>query len=105
MKIETTSANFSIDTLEALLHRLAPLTDGSFREYHIGKVMELARSIPVGEMRPISFMVTYGGEQSSFGMNIFMDDVDAPDVEFFSSPAFIDQLEREYEKLCDQLGI
>jgi hypothetical protein len=103
-KIAEWSANFSFDTLDALLGRVVARS-GAVTDFHRRAIMDFVRSLKDGDEKPLSFEIRHNGERTSLGLRVFMDDPWAPDVSFFAPPEVIEMIAGEHRKLCDELGM
>ena len=67
--------------------------------------MALVRSMDLDQTERIGFSIQHKDKTQSLGLVIFMDDIDAPDIEFFTVPDLLKVIQHEHQKLCDELGI
>ncbi|MDJ0940692.1 MAG: hypothetical protein QNJ00_13105 [Woeseiaceae bacterium] len=104
MQIVETSMNFDLDMLEKLLRSLSDRCP-RFDDGALTKTMALVKGMKHDETQRHSVEVEFDGDVFYLGFEFFMDDIDAPDVRFWGTPAFVAWLESEYEAICDELGI
>jgi hypothetical protein len=104
-KIESWSANFSNETLETLLNRVVPKSSGKVTQKNVDEIMALVRSMKLDQVSRIGFAIQDNGETLSFGLEIFMDDIESPDVEFITIPELLQIINQEHQTLCNELGM
>jgi hypothetical protein len=105
MKIESFSANFDREIFDALLARVSAKWPDVLTPERQKEMTDFCLSLEHNDEKAMSFVVQRDGVTTSFGIRAFMDDLDFPDVEFFSVPEIIRTLEEEHEQLCEELGI
>ena len=105
MRIESFSANFDREIFTMLMERASMKWPRVLTPARVKEMTEFCLSLQHNEEKPLSFAVQHAGETTSFGICAFMDDIDFPDVEFFSFPEIIATLEREHERICEELEI
>ena len=97
--------NFDMENVRPFLQRISPLIEAGFGEAQIQQVCELAGSMAHDAEQELEFPIRYAGSDSLLRIGIFMDDINAPDVYFFSPPALAAQIDAEMEALCDEMGM
>ena len=105
MKIESFSANFDHEIFTVLMDRVSAKWPRVLTPARIKEMTEFCLSLQHNEEKPMSFAVQHAGMTTSFGIRAFMDDINFPDVEFFSFPEIIETLSSEYEQVCEELEI
>ena len=70
----------------------------------VKEMTDFCLSLQHNEEKPFSFTVQHDGVTTSFGIRAFMDDIQFPDVEFFSFPEIIKTIREEHERVCEELG-
>lgn len=105
MKLEESSMNFDAEYVIPFLERLKPLIEDGFSDREISQVRSLLQNMEVDEEKELEFPIKYKGEQSVLRIEIFMDDIDAPDVYFYTHPKLAEEIDKEFEKFADELGI
>lgn len=104
MKIETFSANFDQELFTRLMDRVSAQWPGVLPKARVKELTEFCLSLRHNEEKPMSFAVQHNGVTTSFGIRAFMDDLDFPDVEFFSFPDIIRTISEEFDLVCEELG-
>jgi HEAT repeat protein len=84
-----TSGNFDRETMASFLEKTSVLTRDQLQE--LDQVLD---SLDVEEEAEVEFLVPTADGQARLKMRIFMGDIDAPDIQFRSTPDVVDQLER-----------
>ena len=97
-EIHEASMNFDIENVEPFLRRVAQLIDG-FGSNEVASVMSDIRRMNVDDEHDWMFAVTYDGRSIPLVLRVFMDDIDAPDLYFFTTSAEL------ASRLQDEMGI
>jgi hypothetical protein len=87
------SGSFDVDEVQPFLDKLGRSLDAGFGPAEIEQVMSLLRQQAVGDEAELEFSVTYKGERVPLNLTLFMDDVNAPELYFFTSPALAARLD------------
>jgi hypothetical protein len=96
--------NFDLDGVGPFLSRLTTLVEG-FGDGEVRQLSEGIAAIPVESERTWDFMVRYQGAEVPLQVRAFMDDIDAPDLYFFSSPELAGAIQRELTAYAESLGM
>ena len=100
------SMNFDMDNVELFLNRITHLFDSGFGQDEISKAVEFTSSLNHDDEKEIQFGAKYLGKDEILIYRVFMDDIDAPDIYFFTSSASLSEaIGDEYDKMCEELGI
>lgn len=99
------SMNFDLDTLTPFLSRVSGLVDSGFGEPEITELMAEVSSMAVDAEKQRTYSVIHAGRSTPLEVRVFMDDVDAPDVAFFTSPTLAEAIGQEMMKFAEELGI
>ena len=67
-------------------------------------VCHLAGHLAHDAKQEVEFPVTYGGKAALLRIEVFMEDIDSPDVYFFSPPALAAQIDAEMESFSRSWG-
>jgi hypothetical protein len=98
------SMNFDLDGVGPFLSRLTTLVEG-FGDAEVRQLSESIAEIPVESERSWDFMVRYQGAEVPLRVRAFMDDIDAPDLYFFTSPQLASAIQRELRTYAESLGM
>ncbi len=100
------SMNFDLENVQPFLSRISPFFDGGFGPSEITKAYEFTKSVAHDDEKEIEFTVDYKGKQEKMIYRVFMDDIDSPDIYFFTtSNELAEEIGNEYDKMCEKLGI
>jgi len=88
-----TSANFDMDNVGPFMERVSGVIPSGFGPAEVAQVVALAQGMEVNDEQVLTFNITFAGQPIQLYINVFLDDVDAPDVYFFSTPALIKKIE------------
>lgn len=91
------STNTDTESLGEFLAILAGRIEG-FGDAEIGQVLERVRALEQDATMEMSLDVSFRGKTERLRIEVFMDDIDAPDVYFFGSRSLIRAIEREWEQ-------
>ena len=105
MHLEEASMNFDLENVRPFLERLKPLIESGFSDDEILRVQRMMESMKVDEEKEVEFPIQYRGSRSVLRIGIFMDDVDSPDVYFFTHPKLAEEIGVQMKKFADDLGI
>ena len=98
------STNFDSDAVRPFLLRIQPLIESGFGEPQIGQVCQVAETLAHDQERTLEFPIQHAGKRSTLQIRVFMDDVAAPDIYFFSSPALRQQIKTEFQRFAKERG-
>ncbi len=94
-----TSVNMDMEQLQPLLERVAARVRGGFGGKEIAKLMRAVKRMKPDETRQFRFQIQFEGRACPFGIFIFMDDIDAPDPNFYGPVKLIRYMTHEIRKL------
>jgi hypothetical protein len=95
--------NFDLESLEPFLQRLAQKIEG-FSPVEIAAVMRGVSEMAVDEERDWNFTVQHAGSPVPLRVHIFLDDVDAPDLAFFTSAELASLIQEELVLFAQEQG-
>jgi hypothetical protein len=102
-ELSEASTNLEVEGVAPLLQRVARLVEGLSRS----EVQSLAREIaalPIEAEREWNFKVRYRGGDVALRVVAFMDDVDAPDLAFFTTAELAAAIQREMRAYSQERG-
>ena len=99
------SMNFDPDTLRAFLPRIERLVESGFGPVESDQVMRLVSTLDVDEEAQLEFQVVYGGQSVVLRIQAVMDDIQAPDVYFFTGEQLAKAIGDEMIAFGEELGI
>lgn len=99
LKLEESSRNLDMEQLEPLLKKVSSLIEDGFKEDEIQEVCELAEEMEVEQEKGINFPIQFDGEKTGFRIQIFMDDIDAPDLYFFAPPKLAEEIRKIFYEI------
>lgn len=104
MKIESFSANYDRELFTKLMERVSAKWPDVLTPVRVKEMTTFCLSLQHNEEKPMSFAVQHSGVTTSFAIRAFMDDIQFPDVEFFSFPEIIQTIRDEHARVCEELG-
>jgi hypothetical protein len=105
MNLEEASMNFDSENVRPFLERLKPLVESGFSDGEVLQVQRMMEDLKIDEEKELEFPIHYRGRQTILRVRIFMDDVNSPDVYFFTDPELAKEIDKELERFADELGI
>ena len=99
------SMNFDLENVQPFLVRIAQHIDTGFTDAEIKTVAEFVANTEVEDERETNLSVVVGGQTTPLIIRAFMDDINAPDLYFFTSADLAAKIDSEYETFCEELGI
>ena len=99
------SMNFDTDGLAEYVQRLPALIGGGFGEAEIARVMAEVREMEHNEGRILDFPITWQGEPTTLLVEVFMDDIDAPDVAFIAVPELAARIQSDMVGWAEEKGL
>jgi hypothetical protein len=97
------SMNFDSDLVEPFLQRVSTLVTG-FGAKEIAEVAQMIAELEVDDERELRFEVSDEGCWILLRVRVFMDDVDAPDLHFFTTPELAKEIEQLLAEFREELG-
>ncbi len=104
MKIDSFSSNFDLELFTKLMQRVSAKWPDVLTQARIQEVTAFCLSLQHNEEKPLSFTVQHDGGTTSFSIRAFMDEIEFPDIEFFSFPEIIQTIRDEHELVCQEIG-
>lgn len=92
--LEEWSTNLDMDDLATTLEKLSKCFDKGFDKAEIAEVLGVAEEMPPERTKVFRFPVVAGKKSSDVWIVIFMDDIDAPDIEIHADLMVIQKLEQ-----------
>ena len=102
---QESSTGFDLEHVRPFLKRISLLIESGFGETQIDRVCQLAEKMEVDATEELEFPIRFGGKDTFMRITIFMDDVESPDVYFFSPPDLAAKIDAEMESFFEELGI
>ena len=99
------SMNFDLENVQPFLARIAKHIESGFTDAEIKTVAEFVANTDVEDEREMTLSVVANGQSTPLVIRTFMDDIDAPDLYFFTSADLAAKITSEYHALCEELGI
>ena len=93
MRLCETSTNFNLQELAPFFEQIKSLIDSGFSDRDISIVQMAAGKMRDGDERTFQFNIIYRGETTILKINIFMDDIDSPDLTFLTRPDLTEKID------------
>jgi len=103
--LKEAGTNFDADLVAPFLDRVAKLIESGFGAEERNSVVQMVASMKVDEERTREFNISYRGQKALLRMHVFLDDVDAPDIAFFTVPELADAISEEISEFFDERGM
>jgi MFS family permease len=104
-ELQEFSTNFDSKMVRPFLERIQPFIESGFGSAQIEQVCQVVATLPHDQERTLEFQIRHAGKDARFEVHIFMDDIDSPDIYFFSPSALKQQIESEFERFAEERGI
>ena len=99
-----TSMNFDAEEVAPFLTRLANHPRFTLPTGLASEIGDSLADIAVDATKRWSLTCGFDGADIALEIEVFMDDIDAPDLYFFSTQAAIGEIEAELESFADSIG-
>ena len=99
------SMNFDLVNVRPFLERIRPHIRSGFGDVQIDDLVEFIESTPVEDEREMQFAVVYRDSPTPLVVVVFMDDVDSPDLYFFTSAELAEKISNECDAFSEELEI
>lgn len=99
------SMNFDLENVQPFLVRMAKHIESGFTGTEIRAIAEFVADTGVQDEREITLSVVVDGHSTPLVIRAFMDDIDAPDLYFFTTADLAAKIDSEFEAFCEELGI
>jgi hypothetical protein len=103
MNIESFSANLDQQLFTKLMERVSAKWPEILTPARVQEMTAFCLSLQHKEEKPLRFSVHHQGVTASFGIRASMDDIDFPEIEFWSFPEIIQTIREEYGRVCEEL--
>ena len=98
-RLEEWSSNLDMDAVEPLLQKVSGLVASGFGKTEIDEVLAVMEEMKPDQTRAFRFPVEFHKKKTDLYVVIFMDDIDAPDLEIHSHPELIKQFSAQTASL------
>jgi hypothetical protein len=99
------SMNLDLEIVRPFLERIRPHIDSGFADSQIDELVGFIEATPVEHEREMRLEVADGGSPTPLVVRVFMDDIDAPDLYFFTSAGLAEKIRNERDAFCEELGL
>jgi hypothetical protein len=101
MELEETSMSFDLENVEPFLVTVAARLDSGFSAEDAAKLAGEIAALPVDGELTRHYTVTFQGGEMPLKVEIFMDDVEAPDLYLFAPESLVEAIEEEMDAYFD----
>lgn len=99
------SSNFDLSDIQPVMQLLSQRITSGFSESEVERIIVLAKRLKVDEEGNFDFEVSYNGKKGKLQIKIAMDDIESPDVYFFSNmPELIEMIKTSIRNYTEKLG-
>jgi len=95
--LKEASTNFDSAGVADFLPRVTLLVDSGFSTNEIEQVQELVETLEINHQESLEFPIVYMDDETVLHIAVFMDDIDAPDLAFFTVPGLAEEIGAEME--------
>jgi len=105
VELKEASTSFDLEHVAPFLDRVVKMIDSGFGPKERNVLVQMVSSMKVEEERTREFNITYHGQGTTLRIHVFMDDVDSPDIAFFTAPELAQRIQQEIEVFFDERGM
>lgn len=98
------SANFDLEHIGPFLGRISALIESGFGANEIQRVCQSIDAMEHDDQKEMDFPIRHGSADCNLRVVVFMDDVDAPDVYFFTTPTLANLIDEEIDEFFEETG-
>ncbi len=98
------STNFDLEAVPQFLERVASLLSGGFGTKDAAEVAAQIAAMDFESTREWTFQVTYRGAQTPMRLEAFMDDVESPDLYFFTNADLAAAIDQQMTRIAKERG-
>src|SRR2546426_895042 len=80
------STGFDSEMVRPFLERIQPFVESGFGPAQVEQICQVVATLPHDEERDLEFPIRHAGKRGTLKIHVFMDDIAAPDIYFFSPP-------------------
>ena len=91
--------NHSIDTLRKDLRELSEVAQKGFGTDEVNEVFHVAERMILNATKTFRFAIEYGGKQSQLWIQLFLDDLDSPDLTVWAPEPLINEWRSRVERV------
>jgi hypothetical protein len=102
--LKEASANFDMEDVAPFLKRLVALVDSGFTSADAEVLADRISKQALDSEREYKYPAGTKSGRTPMRIVVFMDDVDAPDIAFFTEPALADQINAAMAKYFEAVG-
>jgi hypothetical protein len=99
------STNFESEMVRPFLERISPFFEAGFGPAQVEQVCQLVADLPHDQKKALEFKIRHAGKESAFRVQVFMDDISAPDIYFFSPDALTQKIRTEFMRFAEERGM
>ena len=99
------SMNFDAFNVKPFLERVSGSISEGFGQDEIDRIVSLLTELQVDEEKELTFSITHDGQPVELRVLVVLDDVDSPNLYFFSPRQLAAQIDAEMHRLCEEQGI
>jgi hypothetical protein len=105
MQLHEASMNFDTENVPLFLTRIAKLVESGFGTSEAERVLQDLKDLSPDQEAMSEFQVVFRGESVALKVKIVLDDIDAPNLCFFSSKAVADAIQQEMIRFAEEKGL
>jgi hypothetical protein len=97
------SMNFDLVGVRPFLKRLSAVVEG-FGAAQVSSLADDIAKLPIDSTLTRTYKVAFNGKPATLRIEVFMDDMNAPDIHFFSSQPLAHRISVELRKIAEVQG-
>jgi hypothetical protein len=102
--LEEASANFDLEDLRPFLERVVALLDSGFTPADVEHLASKIAAQRLDSQKVYEYTVVAHGIRTPLRVEVFMDDIDSPDIAFFTEPGLAKRIQAAILTYFDEVG-
>ena len=105
MTFKEVSSNFDRKNVAPFLSRLPPLIESGFSSQQVSQVVGSMDELKRKQEKDFEFPIRFRGAPATLKIKVVMDDIDSPNLYFFTTPALADLIDGDLRRFLEEHGL
>jgi len=102
MNLIESSMNFDSKDVDSFLKRIVPMIDSGFSEKEIKDIKAIISTLQPDQEKELVYPIKFEDKQVIMKILIVMDDINSPDIYFFSPSVLAEKINNEMKKYAEE---
>ncbi len=98
-EVQESSTSLDIENLKPILLGVSSHIESGFGNEEVERLYKFATEMKHDEEKDFDFPIIYDGKRTILKVGLFMDDIDSPDISFYSPPALASKIDEQFDKI------